>query len=181
MACCYDFANPKRFYRFFSAISHGNQCARDATPSTMKLWSPETLGFRGWDALDQAAIGQLDLMQRFVVISDQNGWNHAQEARITFKACTPHITACGRRYEPSGAFVGPCPPADLLRGHSRFTGPAASKTQMNTPPVTMRQDLVIERLAHPGHAPLLGCSLLGSMCMDCCETLACLGILENLG
>jgi hypothetical protein len=37
---------------------------------------------------------------------------------------------------------------------------------MNTPPVTMRQDLVIERLAHPCHAPLPGRGLLGSVRVD---------------
>ena len=80
MACCYDFANPKRFYRLFNAIRHGNQCARDAAPSTVELWTAEALWLRGGDALNQRAVDQLDLMQSLVVISDQDRRNHAQKA-----------------------------------------------------------------------------------------------------
>ena len=49
------------------------------SPATVKLWTPEALRLRRWDALDQGAVDQLELVHLLVVVSDQYLGDDGQE------------------------------------------------------------------------------------------------------
>ena len=68
-------------------------CVLDVVPSgqlieprPVELRPPEAGWLGCWDAFDQAAVGQVDLVQRLVVVLDQRGWDDGHQARVALKA-----------------------------------------------------------------------------------------------
>ena len=58
--------------RDLMAVCQHDHCAGDAAPSSVKLWPPEPFRLGCRDALDEAPIDQVYLMEAGVVLLDQN-------------------------------------------------------------------------------------------------------------
>jgi len=86
----HDITSPQGLDRPLSARC-GDHGPRDATPSPVKLRAPEALGLARWDALDQAAVGQPQLVQRLVVVSDQRRRDDGHQPRVALEARRPHV------------------------------------------------------------------------------------------
>jgi hypothetical protein len=65
--------------RDLMAVCQHDQRAGGTAPAAVELWTPEALRLGRWDALDQRAVDQLQLVHLLVVVSDQYLGNDGQE------------------------------------------------------------------------------------------------------
>ena len=131
--------------RFLQVVPSGQLVG----PAPVELWPPEALRLRRWDALDQRAVDQLQLVHLLVVVSDQDLGDDGQEPGVTLKAGGPDVSACGGGDQPPGPGVLPCPPPDLLGSGAGLPSSPASQQQPDRPPLTVGQHLVVVGLCQP--------------------------------
>ena len=137
------------FNRDLMAVCQHDHRAGGAAPTTMELWPPEALRLGCWDALDQGAVDQLQLVHLLVVVSDQDLGDDGQQPGVTLKAGGPDVGARWGGDQPAGSGVLPCPPPDLFGSGAGLPGSTASQQQPDRPPVAMGQHLVVVRLCEP--------------------------------